>query len=167
MSEPYVGEIRTFAFNFAPKGWMLCQGQTLSIAQNQVLFALLGTTYGGDGRTTFRLPDLRDRAPMHFDPTNGTRVLGESGGEATHQLTVTELPGHAHTVSARPSAASGSPAGALWAGSAKTAYAATPTTAMGPAALAPAGSGQPHENMPPYLVLNFAIATVGIFPSRN
>jgi microcystin-dependent protein len=167
MSEPFIGEIRIIAFNFAPKGWALCQGQTMSIAQNQALFSLLGTVYGGDGRTTFVLPDLRDRAPLHFDPTGETRSLGAVGGEATHQLTAAEIPAHTHTVSARAAAAVGSPVGALWAGSNNAAFAASATVNMGPTAIAATGNNQAHENLPPYLVLNFAIALVGIFPGRN
>jgi microcystin-dependent protein len=159
-----MGEIRTFAFDFAPRGWALCQGQTMPINQYQALFALLGTTYGGDGVITFKLPDLRDRAPVHVGPGYSQ---GQVGGEAAHQLTQAETPNHGHTVSAHPTATTASPAGALWAGSAKTVFATSPTTQMSAAAVASAGNDQPHDNMPPYLVLNFAIATTGIFPSRN
>ena len=164
MSEAFLGEIRMFSFDFAPKGWLLCMGQTLSINQNQALFSLLGTTYGGDGVTTFRLPDLRDRAPLHFGPGY---TQGQVAGEATHVLTQNEMPNHTHTASARAGASTPSPAGAVWAGSAKTAFATSPTTAMSSAALAPSGNNQPHDNMPPYLVITFGIATQGIFPSRN
>lgn len=164
MSEQFLGEIRAFAFNFPPKGWVFCQGQTLPINQNQALFALLGTTYGGDGVSTFKLPDLRDRAPMHF---GSGYAQGQVGGEATHQLTTNEMPAHNHAVSARAAGTVGSPGGALWAGASKSVFAPTPTTTMGPSALGSTGGNQPHENMPPYLVLNFGIALQGIFPSRN
>jgi microcystin-dependent protein len=169
VSEPFLGEIRTFAFNYAPKNWALCQGQLLSISQYTALFSLLGTVYGGDGRSTFALPDLRDRAPLHFGTgvSGTTFALGQAGGESTHSLTTAEIPAHTHTVSARAAAAVSSPAGALWAQSAKPVFATTPTTTMNAAALATTGSSQPHDNMPPYLVLNFAIALAGIFPSRN
>jgi microcystin-dependent protein len=156
-----------FSFDFPPEGWARCAGQLLAINQNQALFSLLGTTYGGDGRTTFALPDLRDRAPMHFDPSGGTRVMGETGGESTHTLTPAELPTHTHAVFARPVGLTASPENAQWAGGIREAYAATPDTTMSAAAISSAGSGQPHENRPPYLVIQFGIATQGIFPSRN
>ncbi len=169
MSEPFLGEIRAFSFGFAPRGWAFCRGQLLPINQNQALFALLGTMYGGDGRVSFALPDLQGRAPMHLGPGAGSSQ-GATGGEVTHTLTQAELPSHTHAVQARPSPGSltSSPAGALWAQSAKTAFGGpTPAVAMAPAALGTAGNGQPHNNMPPYLVLSFAIALEGIFPSRS
>jgi microcystin-dependent protein len=167
VSEPFLAEIRMFSFNFVPRGWAICAGQVMPINQNAALFSLLGTTYGGDGRTTFALPNLLDRAPVHVDSTHGTRTLGEVGGEAAHTLTVSELPTHTHTVLARNTASTSSPAFALWGSSAKTMYASSPTVTMGPTALGTAGNSQAHDNMPPYLAITFGIALVGIFPSRN
>jgi microcystin-dependent protein len=164
MTDSFLGEIRMFSFAAAPRGWALCNGQTMSINQNQALFSLLGTSYGGDGRTTFALPDLRNSAPMHVDPTH---YLGEKGGEAAHTLLASEMPGHTHIVSTRTTASTSLPAGARWAALPQPAYAATSDVAMSAAAIGNAGSSQPHENMPPYLVITFAIAVVGIFPSRN
>jgi microcystin-dependent protein len=167
MTDPFLGEIRMFSFAGPPQGWALCNGQTMSITGNQPLFSLLGTNYGGDGRTTFALPDLRNSAPMHVDPTHGTRNLGEKGGEAAHTLLSSEVPRHTHVVSAFTTASTSLPAGARWAALTQPGYAATPDTAMSAAAISNAGGSQPHQNMPPYLVITFAIATVGIFPSRN
>jgi microcystin-dependent protein len=164
MSDGYTGEIRAFAFNFAPRNWAFCQGQLLSISQNAALFSLLGLMYGGNGQTNFALPDLRDRTPIHIGPGY---VQGQAAGEATHQLTVNEIPAHTHTISGRPAASTASPANALWATGTKSAFASTPTSTMGQSALANTGSGQPHDNMPPYLALNYAICLSGIFPSRN
>ena len=164
MSTPYLGEIRIFSFGFTPNGWAQCNGQLLPIQQYQALFALLGTTYGGDGIRTFSRPNLQGCLPLHVG--NGF-VLGQSGGEATHTLLVSEMPAHTHGVSASTSAPSaGSPAGNLWANG-NGAYNATPNTAMNPAGLASQGGSQPHENRSPYLTVNFCIALSGIFPSRN
>jgi microcystin-dependent protein len=165
--EPFLGEIRVVSFLFAPKGWALCNGQILPINQNQALFALLGTTYGGDGRTTFALPNLQGRAPMHL---SGEHVLGESGGEVTHTLSLAELPVHTHSAVARVAVAdSPSPTGRAWASQPATqSYGpASSLVALAPDALANAGAGQAHSNLQPYLVLNFVIALQGIFPSRN
>ena len=169
MGTPYLAEIRLTSFAFAPRGWALCNGQTLPINQNQPLFALLGTTYGGDGRVTFALPDLRGRAPMHFSPTH---VLGAAGGAAGHALTAAEMPVHAHALRASTkTAASSSPNGGLPAqpgrGATPAFAAATGLVALNPAAIADTGGGQPHENRPPFLAMNFVIALEGIFPSRN
>lgn len=165
MAQPFLGEIRVVSFNFAPKGWALCNGQLLPINQNQALFSILGTTFGGNGQTTFALPDFRGRVPVHF----GQGIsLGEAAGAATHTLTTSELPMHNHAVagsSAAPSARSA--ASSLWASNAASPYAATPTTVMHPASIAATGGNQAHDNMPPYLVLHFVIALQGIFPSRN
>src|ERR1044072_2633999 len=164
--DPYLSEIRIFSFGFAPKGWSQCNGQTLSIAQNQALFALLGTTYGGDGRTTFLLPNLAGRAAMSV----GTGfVQGQTGGEANHTLTINEIPQHNHLAIASSNAAgAGTPANNFWAsGAGSKPYSNTPNTQMAAAALGAAGGSQPHNNLPPYLTVNFCIALQGIFPSRN
>jgi microcystin-dependent protein len=168
MASPYLGEIRAVSFAFAPKGWALCNGQLLAINQNQALFALLGTTYGGNGTTTFALPNLQARAPLH---AGGGITLGQAGGEAQHTLIAAELPAHVHAATARAQAGDNpSPAGRAWGQHPvdKTyAPASAALVGMSPQALAAAGGGQPHENWPPYLVLNFVIALQGIFPSRN
>jgi microcystin-dependent protein len=165
MAEPFLGELRIFSFNFPPKGWALCNGQLLPINQNQALFSLLGTTYGGDGRQTFALPNLQGRVPFH---AGANLVQGEIGGEEAHTLIASEMPIHTHTAfgsSNGPSAAS--PAGALWASLSGGGYLAGVNTTMHPASLTTAGGSQPHDNMSPYLVFNFCIALQGIFPSRN
>lgn len=171
MSEAYIGNVRIFSFSFAPKGWAMCNGQLLQINQNQALFALLGTNYGGDGRTTFALPDLRGRAPLHFGngPGLSTYMQGESTGAETVTLGVTQLPEHAHTLKVSANAASTpAPGGNVLATPATKMFAtASNTVAMNSAAIASAGSSQPHENRQPYLTLNFCIALNGIFPSRN
>lgn len=164
MSEPFLGEIKLVSFNFPPRGWALCNGQILSIAQNTALFSVLGTTYGGNGQTTFALPDLQGRTPLHF---GAGVVQGESGGEIAHTLIGSELPAHSHTVAATSAAASAlSPVGNVWATTSVAAYGPSPNTALAAATTASGGS-QPHENQQPYLVLSFIIAIQGIFPSRN
>ena len=169
MATPFLSQIDIFSFNFAPKGYALCNGQLLPINQNQALFSLLGTTYGGDGRTNFALTNLQGRAPMHF---SGTHALGQAGGEEGHTLTAAEMPAHVHTLRASGKvAASSSPNAGVLASPARggtPAYAAPANlVALNPAAIAAAGGSQPHENRPPYLALNFIIALLGIFPSRN
>jgi microcystin-dependent protein len=169
MSTPYLAEIRLTSFAFAPRGWALCNGQLLPINQNQALFALLGTTYGGDGRTNFALPNLQGRAPMHF---SATHLLGEAGGEAVHTLTAAEMPAHGHALRASgKAAASSSPNGGVLAavprGGTPAYAAATNLVPLNPAAIAASGGSQPHENRAPFLTLNFVIALQGIFPSRN
>lgn len=170
MSEPFLGEIRQTSFGFAPKGWAMCNGQLLPIAQNQALFAILGTTYGGDGRTNFALPDLRGRSPAH---TSSALPLGARAGEEAHTLTVNEIPPHNHGLQGSTDLANNAaPAGNLPAAKGrggKDIYAAggSPLQPMSPQAVAPAGNSQPHNNMQPYLALNFIIALQGIFPSRN
>ncbi|GAB3988189.1 tail fiber protein [Spirosoma daeguense] len=177
MSEPFLAAIIMFAGNFAPRGWAFCQGQILSIAQNTALFSLLGTTYGGNGQTTFALPDLRGRVPV--GPGQGPGLppinLGQMSGEPTHTLIITEMPAHNHAAQAqgntKPGAAS-SPGGNTWASSggldpeyineAPNAPMASNTVSVGIA-----GGSQPHNNMQPYLGLNYIIATEGIYPSRN
>jgi microcystin-dependent protein len=166
MAEPFLSEIRIMSFNFAPKGWALCNGQLLPINQNQALFSLLGTTYGGDGRVNFALPDLRARAPIHM---GNSFTLGQRGGEDTHTLTQSEMPAHIHFVAASSAASGGnnSPVGRFLGGEAD-AY-ATPSnlTPLRAGTITNAGGGQPHNNDQPYLALTFAIALQGIFPSQN
>jgi microcystin-dependent protein len=165
MSTPFLAEIRIISFYFAPKGWAQCDGQLLPIAQNQALFALLGTTYGGNGTTTFALPDFRGRTPMHADLASFP--LGSRGGEEAHTLSIAELPAHSHPISASSAAANaGSPANASWSIS-TAAYDPAVNTNMNPNGINPAGASQAHNNMQPYLVLNLIIALQGIFPSRN
>lgn len=163
MATPFLAEIKLISWNFPPKGWAFCNGQILPINQNQALFALLGTTYGGDGRVTFALPDLRGRTPIHF----GSHTLGERAGQTAHTLTIQELPAHTHAPSASSNAPSqGAPTNNFWAANAG-AYAANFDSAMNNTIIQPVGGSQPHENMPPYLVINFVIALQGIFPSQN
>jgi microcystin-dependent protein len=179
MSSPFLAEIRTFSFNFAPKGWAMCNGQLLSIQQNAALFSLLGTTYGGNGVTNFGLPDLRSRTPIHWGQGPGLAnvVLGQVGGEENHTLTLTELPAHIHSFTASTSAATRRLVmGGIFADDIDTQavdYFATYNApgssyvALNPLSMSTAGSGQPHNNMQPYLVLTTCIALQGIFPSRN
>lgn len=165
MSEPFLGEIKIISWNFPPKGWAFCNGTLLPINQNQALFAILGTTYGGDGRQTFGLPNLQGRTPMHIG--NGI-VLGELGGETSHTLNISELPAHNHVPvgnTVDPPTFS-SALGKLW-GPVASAFSTTSNTSMNPACLTATGGNQPHENMSPYLVLNFIIALQGIFPSQT
>jgi microcystin-dependent protein len=167
MATPYIGEIKIVSFNYAPKGWAVCNGQILPIAQNQALFALLGTYYGGNGQTTFALPNLQGRAPVH---QGNEVIIGQAGGEEGHTLTVAEMPGHVHQAFGSTSGpAAGSPAGNAWATLTATQnpYSQAPNAALVPAAIKPAGGGQAHPNVQPYLVLTFVIALQGIFPSRN
>jgi microcystin-dependent protein len=165
VAQPFLGEVRIISFSFAPKGWAFCDGQLLPINQNQALFAILGTTYGGDGRVTFALPDLRGRTPVHVG--NGI-ILGGRSGETAHTLIISEMAFHTHRpVGSSNPASSPTPAGNLWATDPNNPYSPTANTTMNPADILQAGGSQPHENMPPYLVLGFIIALQGIFPSRN
>ncbi len=167
MSEPFLSEIKIMSFGFAPKGWAQCNGQLLPINQNQALFSLLGTTYGGDGRVNFGLPNLQGRNPMH---TGNGHTLGEHGGEQAHTLSISEVPTHVHVASAANVApASNAPSGRVLSQSAgANLYAAAANlAAMAPNALGNVGSSQPHQNMQPYLTLNFCIALQGIFPSQT
>jgi microcystin-dependent protein len=168
MGTPFLSEIKIVSFNFPPKGWALCNGQLLPINQNQALFSLLGTTYGGDGRVNFGLPNLQGRSPVHM--WNGIS-LGERGGETAHTLNISELPAHQHTPQGNSSdpATASSASGNLWGfNSASPQFQPAPDgTAMNPAGIQPTGGSQPHDNMSPYLVLNFIIALQGIFPSQN
>ncbi len=165
MGTPYLAEIRVFSFNFPPRGWAFCNGQTLAINQNAALFSLMGTTYGGDGITTFQLPNLQGRMPVH----NGNGLpQGSVSGETAHTLITSEMPNHSHAATGvSTSATTPTATSNTWASSNQNPYATAPNTAMSPGALSTIGGSQPHDNMPPYLVLNFCIALEGIFPSRN
>lgn len=171
--DPFVAEIRIFPFNFAPKGWAFCNGQLLPISQNTALFSLLGTTYGGDGKSNFALPDLQGSVPMHPGQGPGLSLhdLGETGGSETVTLLQSEIPAHVHAIQAsNQDATDQSPVGELYAGgTGGIAMYATPgaVTQLSPNALQPAGGSQPHNNMQPYLTLNFNIALQGIFPPRS
>ncbi|HUA22277.1 MAG TPA: tail fiber protein [Bryobacteraceae bacterium] len=183
MSEPFLGQISIFSFNFPPRGWAFCDGQLLAINQNQALFSLLGTYYGGNGTTTFALPNLQTKVAMGVGNGAGLspRVIGQTGGEQGHTLSVNEMPQHSHTPNYTASANSLNPAGDLWAadpnGNITFATSANETMAIqitnssgnvvSAGAIANAGGGQAHNNMAPYLVLTFAIALQGIFPSRS
>jgi len=165
MSEPFLAEIRIMSFSFAPTGWALCNGQLLPINQNQALFSLLGTTYGGNGIQTFALPNLQGNMPVHVGPGF---VQGQAGGEVNHTLISGEMALHTHQAQGvSTTASSPSATGNTWATATQNPYSTTPSTTLGPNALSSAGGSQPHPNMPPYLVLNFVIALNGIFPSRN
>ena len=166
MSEPYLSEIKIASFNFPPKGWAMCTGQLLPINQNQALFSLVGTTYGGNGQTTFGLPELRGRVPMH---QGSGHVMGETGGVETVTLNISQMPQHNHLVNVSSVATGGNNAPAnRFLGGGNNVYQSVQTpTAINPGTIAPAGGSQPHENRQPYLVLNFIIALQGIFPSRN
>jgi microcystin-dependent protein len=163
MSEPFLGEIRIFSFGFAPKGWALCNGQLLPISQNQALFAILGTTFGGNGTTTFALPNLQGNAPAHV---GSSIALGQAGGSAAVTLNSNQT-GHGHGVNAAVNATTNTAAGNFPASSAANIYGTKADTSMNAATISPSGGGRPHNNMQPYLVVNYAIALTGIFPSRN
>ena len=173
MSDPFVAEIRIFPFNFPPKGWAFCDGQLLPLSQNTALFSLLGTTYGGDGKSTFALPNLQGCVPLH---EGSGHSLGEKAGEQAHTLTINEMPTHIHdfsqntaVVSASANATVGPPTSNYWANNGHAAYSTGGVSlgAMSPQAVSTVGGSQPHQNMQPYLVLNFCIALQGIFPSQN
>lgn len=167
MSLPFVGEIRMFAGNFPPAGWMFCDGSVLPISENETLFNLIGTTYGGDGQSTFALPDLRSRVPIH---QGSGYVLAQNGGVEQVTLTTAQIPIHAHQQVASLSTATpaAGPSGSLVATSTVTQfYGSAPSTPMATSALQPAGQGQPHDNMAPFLTVSFIISLFGIFPSQN
>jgi microcystin-dependent protein len=168
MAEPFLSEIRIFSFVFAPKGWALCNGQLLPINQNQALFSLLGTTYGGNGQTNFALPDLQGRAQISF---GGGHTLGERGGEQSHTLSISELPTHIHLANARTATATTNTPSAtvmLAESTPQSLYTgATNLAAMDSREIPPVGGSQAHLNMQPFLVLNFCIALQGIFPSQT
>lgn len=174
MSEPFIAEIKMFAGNFPPRGWAFCDGQLLSISQNSALFSLVGTIYGGNGTTTFALPDLRGRVPMHWGqgPGRTPRQIGETGGTETVTLTGSQIPAHTHQVA--PAAATGEGQTAQPGGNVPAAgeeptkpYAPTSDTALAPSTSTSFGGNQPHENLPPFQCVSFVIALVGIYPSRN
>jgi microcystin-dependent protein len=166
MAQPYVGEVRMFAGNFAPAGWMFCEGQLLPISEYETLFNLIGTTYGGDGQSTFALPDLRGRVPLHFG--NGF-TLAQTGGVETVTLTVAQIPAHNHPLLAQGKPGRFSkPAGGLPAASALRQFTAQPAqTAMAPQSISSTGGNQPHDNFAPYLCVDFIISLFGIFPSQT
>ncbi len=165
MAEQYISEIRLVAFNYPPKGWAFCNGQLLPINQYQALFSLIGTYYGGNGTTNFALPNLQGASPIHMG--NGFS-LGNAGGQATVTLNTSELPAHTHTAEGVSTIANLEPAsGNAWAAATANPYAPSSNVAMGPGAVAQTGGSQPHNNMPPYLVMSYIIALQGIFPSRN
>jgi microcystin-dependent protein len=172
MADPFVAEIRIFPFNFAPKGWAWCDGQLLPLSQNTALFSLLSTTYGGDGKSHFALPDLQGRLPMHPGQGPGLSLhdLGESGGSETVTLLESEMPAHSHSLTA--SQADGTerlPAGQQFAGGVGISMYQTPgpLVSLNPSALAPAGGDQPHNNLQPYLTCYFCIALQGVFPPHG
>ena len=173
--DPFVAEIRIFPFNFAPVGWAFCDGQILPLSQNTALFSLLGTTYGGDGKSNFALPNMQGNAPMHPGQGPGLSLhgLGETGGSDTVSLLESEIPSHAHalmassTISSKPSPAGNSLARISSGGTPYVAAAGAPLVSFSPTALTPVGGDQPHNNMQPYLTLNFCIALQGVFPPRT
>ncbi len=175
MASPFVAEIRIFGFNFPPKGWAFCNGQILPLSQNTALFSLLGITYGGDGKSNFALPNFQGAAPMQQGQGAGLslRDLGEMGGEATVTLLESEMPAHAHAANAFSGGGSSQdPTNNVWASAlvarqGQNLYAPTAGATMNSGALAPSGGSQPHNNMMPYLVLNFCIALQGVYPARS
>jgi microcystin-dependent protein len=167
VSEPFLGEMKMVGFNFPPRGWALCDGQLLSIAQNTALFSLLGTTYGGNGQTTFGLPDMRGRIAIGFSDSH---PQGESAGEPSHTLTASEMPSHSHSASCIDAAGTqASPSNNVWAqdSGGNNMFASKADATMAPGAIGSTGGNQPHDNMQPYGVLNWVIALEGIFPSRS
>jgi microcystin-dependent protein len=173
MSDPFVAEIRIFPFNFAPKGWAFCDGQILPLSQNTALFSLLGTTYGGDGKSNFALPNMQGNAPMHPGQGPGLSLhdLGETGGSETVSLLESEIPSHSHTLKADvldiADTNAVSPNASLALSSGGTLYQSASNGAMSDNAITPAGGDQPHNNMQPYLTLNFCIALQGVYPPRT
>ena len=170
MSGPFVGEIRMFAGNFAPAGWALCQGQLVPISENETLFNLIGTTYGGDGQSTFALPDLQSRVPVHV---GSGFILGQSGGAEQVTLTTTQITSHSHVPLATTAVGALAPNNAVFATAQSTQTGVqvysdqAPNTALAPNCVHSTGGGQPHDNMVPYLVINFIISLFGVFPTQN
>ncbi|SFG45219.1 Microcystin-dependent protein [Duganella sp. CF458] len=175
MSNPYVGEIRMFGGNFAPAGWAFCDGQLLPISENETLFTLIGTTYGGDGQSTFALPDMRSRVPLHSGSLQGrTFTIGEMGGAESVTLTSQHIPNHNHTIIGSTERGSGAftnltgyPAATVTAGTALYGTSDNNVQPMAAGAITPAGGSQPHDNMAPYLGVNFIISLFGIFPQQS
>ena len=166
MGTPFLGELKIVSFNFAPKGWSMCNGQLLPINQNQALFSILGTTYGGNGQTNFALPDLRGRAPLHVGQG---LVLGQAGGQEFHTVTMSEMPAHTHIVNGTTTVGTLNSGGANVFGVSQTPVYSPPaaSTTLDPTTVTNVGGSQPHEDRQPYTVLNVIIALQGIFPSRN
>lgn len=166
MGTPFMSEIKIISWNFSPKGWAFCNGQFLPINQNQALFSLLGTTFGGNGQTTFALPDFRGRIPIHQGPGF---ILGQAGGQEFHTVTQSEMPQHNHFQQAQPATAtSADPSNSFLADISTKAYnAPSVLTSLAPGSISNVGGSQPHENRQPFLVLNFVIALIGVFPSHN
>lgn len=174
MGEPYIGEIRMFGGSFAPAGWAFCNGQLMAIAENDALFTLIGTTYGGDGQQTFGLPDLQGRIPIHQGTLGGnTYTIAEKAGTETETLTVNQLPSHTHVPIANTTAGTlSNPGGATWsgAGTGEQIYSQPPNppaSTMNVQGILPTGGSQPHDNMAPFLVISFIISLFGVFPSQN
>src|SRR6202790_1902540 len=172
MGQPYVGEIKMFGGNFAPAGWMFCDGQTLPISEFETLFNLIGTTYGGDGQSTFNLPDLRGRFPMHQAAISGVNfVLAEQGGTETVTLTTAQIPQHAHpAICSSGGGNSGTPVGKFWSTDPlgnTAAYTTASDSQMAAGAIGTTGNSQPHDNMKPFLAVSFIISLFGIFPSQT
>jgi microcystin-dependent protein len=169
MSNPYVGEIRMFAGNFAPVGWAFCQGQLMAISENDTLFNLIGTTYGGDGQSTFALPNLSSRIPLHMGTNLGqTYIIGQMAGEEQVTLTTNQIPSHTHTAVANTSGDGISPSAEVWGGSTDVAQFAAPASIngqMSAQAIQPTGGSQPHDNMIPFLCVNFIISLYGVYPT--
>jgi microcystin-dependent protein len=171
MGEAFLSEIRIFSFNYPPRGWAFCNGQLLPINQNQALFSLLGTNYGGNGQTNFALPNLQGRVPTHM----GNLTVGTQGGTVAETLSISQMPAHQHflsnnlaVVDANTNATQGTPGGNFWANTGKTQWdTGAPNAAMHPSAVGNVGGSQPHTNMQPYLALNFCICLIGVFPSQN
>ena len=167
MSQPFIGEIRMFGGNFAPVGWAFCNGALMAIDQNDALFNLIGTTYGGDGQTTFALPDLQSRVPIHTGPGF---ALGQSGGVESVTLTTSQIPAHSHVPACNSNPGNlGDPTGGVWAqpGTGTDYSDAAPSLIMDPAAIGSSGGSQPHDNMVPFLVINFILSLFGVFPSQT
>ena len=173
MAQPFIGEIRMFAGNFPPNGWMFCDGQLMPISQNDALFILIGTTYGGDGQETFALPNLQSRVPMHFGngPDGVNYQMGESGGVESVTLTTQQIPVHTHTlIGSSGGATQTGPGGNIYATSAQVEYATAGLTTdsnMNAAAISPVGGSQPHENLQPYICINYILSLFGLFPSQT
>jgi microcystin-dependent protein len=167
--DPFLGEIRLFSLPFAPRGWAVCNGQLLSITQNQALFALLGTSYGGDGTTNFALPNLNGRVAVGqgASPSGSAWALGQQAGVEHHTLVVAEIPRHTHTAHVAKAATQTTPTGSLPAASGSPQFASSSDGTFAPSELGAAGANQPHENMPPFLALQYCIAITGVFPSRS